>query len=51
MPGKVIFDGRNFQVKIRKRAHTPVILGIDKLRKPIQVPWLDNRTVEIIWTA
>ena len=24
-PGKVIYDGENFQVKIRKRAHTPIL--------------------------
>ncbi len=51
MPGKVVFDGRKFQVRIRKRAHTPVLLGVEKLNKPIRVPWLGNRTVEIIWTA
>lgn len=51
MPGKVVFDGSNFQIRIRKRAHTPVLLGVEKLNRPIHVPWLGNRTVEIIWTA
>jgi len=51
MPGKVGFDGQKFFVKIRKRAHTPIILGIPKLNQPIIVPWLGNFPLEIIWTA
>lgn len=51
MPGKVIFDGSKFQIRIRKRAHTPVLLGVEKLQAPISVPWLEGRTMEIIWTA
>jgi hypothetical protein len=51
MPGKVVFDGSKFQIKIRKRAHTPVLLGIEKLQTPISIPWLEGRTVEIVWTA
>lgn len=51
MPGRVVYDGQNFQIKIRKRSHTPVLLGVDKLRGPITVPWLDGKTVQIIWTA
>jgi len=51
MPGKVIFDGSNFQIRIRKRAHTPVLLDVKKLQDPIVIPWLEGRTVEIIWTA
>jgi len=49
-PGKVIYDGENFQVKIRKRAHTPLLKDVAKLQKPITVPWLDNKKLEIIWT-
>lgn len=51
MPGKVIFNGSNFQIQIRKRAHTPVLLDVERLQTPISVPWLGGRTVEIIWTA
>ena len=51
MPGKVFFDGSNFKIRIRKRSHTPVLLGVEKLQAPISVPWLGGRTVEIIWTA
>ncbi|MEE9356723.1 MAG: transposase [Methylococcaceae bacterium] len=51
MPGRVIYDKRNFQIKIRKRAHTPILKEVEKLQKPILVPWLEDRTVEIIWTA
>ncbi len=51
MPGRVIYDGNNFKIKIRKRAHTPVLKEVKKLQKPFQVPWLSNKSVEIIWTA
>ncbi len=51
MPGRVIYDGNNFKIKIRKRAHTPLLKEVEKLKKPFQVPWLDGKSVEIIWTA
>jgi transposase len=51
MPGRVIYDGSTFQIKIRKRAHTPILMEVEKLQTPISVPWLAGRTVEIIWTA
>ncbi len=51
MPGKVVYDGEKFIIKIRKRSHTPILMGVEKLRNPIVVPWLGNRTVEIVWTA
>ena len=50
MPGKVVYDGKNITVKIRKRAHTPILKGVEKLNNPVQVPWLDGKTVKIIWT-
>jgi len=49
-PGKVIFDGDKFIVKIRKRAHTPILLSLDKFANPITLPWLDNRKLLIQWT-
>jgi len=51
MPGHVVYDGNRFSVKIRKRAHTPVLKSVDKLTGPIAVPWLNGKTVEIVWTA
>jgi len=51
MPGRVIYDGEKFLIKIRKRSHTPILMGIKKLQTPFKVPWLDNKPVEIIWTA
>ncbi len=51
MPGKVVYDGNKFIIKIRKRAHTPILLGVNKLKSPFKVPWLDNKTIEINWTA
>ena len=51
MPGRVVFDGNKFYVKIRKRAHTPILKEVEKLQSPFSVPWLDNKSVEIVWTA
>jgi len=51
MPGRVVYDGNNFKIKIRKRAHTPLLKEVMKLQKPFHVPWLSGKTVEIIWTA
>jgi len=51
MPGRVVFNGNKFIVKIRKRAHTPILKGVEKLQSPFPVPWLNNMTVEIVWTA
>lgn len=50
MPGRVVYDGKKFQIKIRKRGHTPVLKGVEKLQQPITVPWLDGRSIEILWT-
>jgi len=38
-------------VKIRKRAATPILLGVEKLNREIQIPWLGNKPLRIIWTA
>ncbi len=51
MPGIVEYDGKEFTVKIRKRANTPILLGVKKLQIPIRVPWLGNRLLKIIWVA
>jgi transposase len=51
MPGRVIYNGEKFLVKIRKRSHTPILKGIEKLNHPFPVPWLDDKTMEIVWTA
>ncbi len=50
MPGRVVYDGENFVIKIRKRAHTPILKGVEKLNEPIHVPWLNNKSVKIEWT-
>ena len=50
MPGTVIYDGEKFVIKIRKRAYTPILKGVGKLTEPVKVPWLDDKTIEIIWT-
>jgi len=50
MPGKVIYDGQKFTIKIRKRSHTPILKDVAKLQTPFTVPWLNNKQMEIIWT-
>ena len=51
MPGKVVYDGDTFLIKIRKRAHTPVLKEVEKLQTPFQVPWLHDKSMQVIWTA
>jgi len=51
IPGQVIYNGKDFIIKIRKRAHTPILLGVKKLQQEFAVPWLDNRKIKIEWTA
>lgn len=51
MPGKISYDGKEFIIKIRKRAHTPILMRQKELTNGIQVPWLDGRIVRIQWTA
>nr|CBX29508.1 hypothetical protein N47_J04890 [uncultured Desulfobacterium sp.] len=51
MPGRVIYDGEKFIVKIRKRAHTPILKEVEKLQKPVKTPWLSGKTIEIVRTA
>lgn len=51
MPGQVIYDGKEFIIKIRKRAYTPILLGVKKLQQRINIPWLNNHALRIEWTA
>lgn len=51
MPGKISFDGKDFKIKIRKHASTPILLGVQKLKNNYTVPWLEDRQVSIEWTA
>lgn len=50
-PGQVVYDGEKIVIKIRKRAHTPILLGVEKLQEPCKVPWLNNLPLSIEWTA
>jgi len=50
MPGQVKYDGERFTVKIRKRATTPILLGVEKLNKEIRIPWLDYKPLKVVWT-
>ena len=50
MPGTITYDGKEFVLRIRKRAHTPILLGLEKLNTPIAAPWLNGRTISIKFT-
>lgn len=49
MPGIIKFDGESFEIQIRKRAHTPILMGVEKLNKNIHVPWMENKNIKIVW--
>ena len=51
MPGQISYDGQDFTVSLRKRAHTPILMGVEALQRGVTVPWLDNRSVRYKWTA
>jgi len=51
MPGKITYDGNEFLIKIRKRAHTPILMGIETLTEGFCVPWLDGKKLRLEWTA
>lgn len=51
MPGQIVYKNGLFQLKIRKRAYTPILMGVQKLAQPFNVPWLNNFPLEIVWTA
>jgi hypothetical protein len=50
MPGKIKYEGNMITVKIRKRAHTPILKGIAKLNEIHKIPWLQNTQLKIEWT-
>lgn len=51
MPGRVVYDGNKFLVKIRKKTYTPDLMEVKKLQKPLSIPWLNGKSLEIVWTA
>jgi len=51
MPGSVHYDGERFEVRLRKHAHTPILLGVKKLCQPVRVPWLGGRALIVRFTA
>jgi len=51
MPGKIIFDGNKFTIKIRRRAMTPILLGVEKLQGETSIPWLGDKTISFEFTA
>ena len=51
MPGRLVFDGKSITVKIRKRAHSPILKSVQKLNAPVKIPWLNNTPLNIEWTS
>lgn len=51
MPGKITYDGTEFTVKIRKRACTPILMGINVLSTGVDIPWLEGKHLKFEWTA
>ena len=51
MPGLLVFDGKSVDLRIRKRAFTPILKGLKKLKGNIKIPWLDDLPLSITWTA
>ena len=37
MPGRVVYEGGKYFVKIKKRAHAPVLMEVKKLQTPFPV--------------
>jgi len=46
MPGQVKYDGERFTVKIRKRATTPILLGVEKIEQRNPNPLVGLQTAE-----
>lgn len=50
-PGKVVVDGDDVTVKMRKKAHTPILKSNEKFRSAWKVPWFGNKTLTYKWVA
>jgi transposase len=48
-PGRVIVNGDEVVVKLRKNARTPILMSCEVFRKSYEVPWWDNRTLRFNW--
>jgi transposase len=49
IPGKISYDGSMITVTMRKHAHTPIWLSVQKITKPFEIPWLNNIKMQIKW--
>jgi len=50
-PGKVVVDRNDVTVKLRKKAHTPILKSNEKFRKAWKVPWFGNKSLTYKWVA
>lgn len=50
-PGKVIVDGDGVIVKMKKRAHTPVLKSNEVFRGAWEVPWWGNKNLRFEWVS
>lgn len=49
MSGRLVYDGKSITVKIKKRAHSPILRSVPKLKVPVKIPWLNNTRLNIEW--
>lgn len=50
-PGKIVVDNDNVTVKMRKKAHAPILKSNEKFRKTWKVPWFGNKILSYKWIA
>jgi hypothetical protein len=50
-PGKIVVDGDSVIVKMKKKAHTPILKSNEVFRKSWKVPWWGNKNLEYKWIS
>jgi len=50
-PGKIVVNGDTVTVKMKKRAHTPVLKSNEVFRKKWEVPWWDGKMLTYEWIS
>jgi len=48
-PGKIIIDDDSITVKLRKRAHTPILKSHEVFTQSYEVPWWRGKTLSFDW--
>lgn len=50
-PGKIKIDGDQVMVKLRKKAHTPILKSNPVFQKTYNVPWWDGKSLSFKWSS